>query len=395
MEIFYTKYQNCGQFIKTKILYKDTRGKLNTGIFVRLFFNCKSVSKNLISKDGGIIMTQNGIKITDLRAEIQTLVNSDPTKYNPNRNGKIDDGDELSLLLSEYQCSVEDLTKKGGKTMLTNEEKLAVDKHLNCSDAVNGKIFTGVLGGLATLVCAGMGIDNVHTMLGNKEGFLMDKNFTKNVDIETLVKDGSYTKNGRPAYDIGKYMKTYISEDATRSISLEYSNGVALARNSGGTKVNLGRAYARDIQGKPFVLREWKPGDPQFVKTGTKTVEMTKKALTRAGKLGLINFGLATLFGLSTVGIISAINKSYKNEKISSIKAEQTKVGQQIMEKRRQEEAQRAQREAALKQEELEYKERLNSATSGIENNISRADRKAKSVNKELDKIKEKVTSEE
>lgn len=339
-------------------------------------------------------MTQNGIKITDLRAEVQTLVNSDPTKYNPNKNNTIDDGDELSLLLSEYQCSAEDLTKKGGKTMLTNEEKLAVDEHTNCDDAGICQLITTMVGGIGALVCAGMGIDNVHTILNSKEGLFTDKKINKNVDIETLVKDGSYTTDGRPAYDVGKYMKKYIAEEATNQVGYSFSNEEALANWTSKCN-NPGQGYTRDIQGKPFVLRNWKPGDPQFVKTGTKTVEMSKKVLTRGGKLGLINFGLAAIFGLSTVGIFKAINKSYADEKISQIKAEQTKVGQEIMEKRRQEEADRAAREAALKKEELEYKERLNTATSGIENNISRADKKAKSVNKELDKIKEKVTSEE
>ena len=48
--------------------------------------------------------------------------------------------------------------------------------------------------------------------------------------------------------------------------------------------------------------------------------------------------------------------------------------------------------EEALKQKELEYRERMNTATSGIEQNISTADKKAKSVNNELDKIKKAVT---
>ncbi len=64
------------------------------------------------------------------------------------------------------------------------------------------------------------------------------------------------------------------------------------------------------------------------------------------------------------------------------------------MEQRRKEAAELMAREEAMKKEELEYRERLNDATSGIERNINKADKKAKSVNNELDKIKEKVVNE-
>ncbi len=42
--------------------------------------------------------------ITKFRPEVQTLINSNPAKYDPNGNGVIDDGAELGLLLSEYSC---------------------------------------------------------------------------------------------------------------------------------------------------------------------------------------------------------------------------------------------------------------------------------------------------
>lgn len=61
------------------------------------------------------------IKITSHRPEIQTLVNSNPNKYDPNSNFKIDDGVELSQLLSEYGCKEKALTSVGGKEMFTYE----------------------------------------------------------------------------------------------------------------------------------------------------------------------------------------------------------------------------------------------------------------------------------
>ena len=74
----------------------------------------------------------DGIMITDLRPEIQTLVNSNPKKYDRNRNRIIDEGYELSLLLSEYNCKESQLTskKRPKHTMLTKEEKRKVSKHL-------------------------------------------------------------------------------------------------------------------------------------------------------------------------------------------------------------------------------------------------------------------------
>ena len=74
----------------------------------------------------------NGIVITDLRHEIQTLVNSNTSKYDPNANGIIDEGDELSLLLSEYDCKERKLTSKRrpNHIMLTKDEKQKVSEEL-------------------------------------------------------------------------------------------------------------------------------------------------------------------------------------------------------------------------------------------------------------------------
>ena len=60
-----------------------------------------------------------GIPITQLLPEIQLTVNSDPTKYDPNGNGQIDDGSELSTLLSEYKITKpEYLTNEYSKEVL-------------------------------------------------------------------------------------------------------------------------------------------------------------------------------------------------------------------------------------------------------------------------------------
>ena len=112
-------------------------------------------------------------------------------------------------------------------------------------------------------------------------------------------------------------------------------------------------------------------------------------------KGGLIAAGLA-LGGFAFKGIYDAITRnSAKEEAYTKIKAQQTADGERIFEQRRKEEAELKARKEAMRKEELEYKERLNTATTGIENNISSANKKAKSVNKELDKIKEKVTATE
>ena len=241
-------------------------------------------------------MTQQGIKITDLRPEIQTLVNSDPTKYDPNRNRMIDDGDELSQLLSEYQCTKENLAKQGGETMLTCSEKLEVNHYVSSHNEFS-KVVTGTILGGGALLSGFAGVIEI--------GESTDKGFF------------SVTKK------LGKVTKTL---------------------------------------------------SPYF-------------------KSALFGLGLAAVLGTAATAIIKGINNSAEKEAINKIKAQQTEDGERIMAQRRQEEAERAEREEALKQEELEYRERMNTATSGIEQNISTADKKAKSVNRELDKIKKEVTA--
>ena len=339
-------------------------------------------------------MTQNGIKITDLRAEVQTLVNSDPTKYDPNKNGKIDDGDELSQLLSEYQCKKEDLTSNDGDKMWTLNEQLAANDYAKTKEEDGSWLFP-IFGGIAALgTLIGTSIAADDNCQVEKE--IRTKRF---VDTEKLVADGSYNTGGRPAYDISNKMKHYISEDAAKRMQSDLPR-TAFRKNIVDLVGCSGSSYfTRDAQGKPFVLRDWKPGDPQFVKTGTEVVEDVKKVKVFNKKLmtkgGIIAAGLA-LGGFAFKGIYDAITRSSaKNEAFTKIKAQQTADGERIFEQRRKEEAELKARKEAMRKEELEYKERLDAATSGIENNISSADRKAKSVNKELDKIKEKVTTEE
>ena len=241
-------------------------------------------------------MAQQGIKITDLRPEIQTLVNSDPTKYDPNKNGVIDDGDELSQLLSEYQCTRGDLNKQGGETMLTCFEKLEVNDYVSSHNEFS-KIATGTIVGGGALLSGIAGIIQI--------GESTDKGFF------------SVTKK------LGKVTKTL---------------------------------------------------SPYF-------------------RSALFGLGLSAVLGTAAAAIIKGFDNSAEKESIDKIKAQQAADGERIMAQRRQEEAERVQREEALKQEELEYRERMNTATSSIEQNISTADKKAKSVNRELDKIKKEVTA--
>ena len=73
-------------------------------------------------------MSNNSIAITTLAPEVQLRVNSNPDKYNPNYNDKIDPN-ELSTLLSDYgtnnlellQCSNLDHRTYGEKTELNEK----------------------------------------------------------------------------------------------------------------------------------------------------------------------------------------------------------------------------------------------------------------------------------
>ena len=208
-------------------------------------------------------MTGQGIKITDLRPEIITLVNSNPEKYDVNGNGKIDEGDELSQLLSEYQCKPQDLsssTNKSKKMMLTLEEKQKTDTGA-CTVMLGGVgTFIGIIGACAAEAgcLATLGAFAIPVAIGIGIGALLD-HFTTKANVKTL-------------------------------------------------------------------------------------------------------------------------------------KAKQSEQGREKIAERNSRETEFAKREAALQQKELEYKERMNSATKNIEKNISKADMKAKSVNKQLEKIKKSVT---
>ena len=67
------------------------------------FFNQEKKSR-IIKHKKEKIMSNNSIAITTLAPEVQLRVNSNPDKYNPNYNDKIDPN-ELSTLLSDFQRS--------------------------------------------------------------------------------------------------------------------------------------------------------------------------------------------------------------------------------------------------------------------------------------------------
>ena len=335
-------------------------------------------------------MAQDGIKITDLRPEVQTLVNSDPTKYDPNKNGQIDDGDELSQLLSEYQCTKEDLTSTKGDKMWTLNEQLEIERETKSKNDELGLWF-----GLTGAITTGIGSWFAHDMFKLSGGKIREsKEFEKVVDgIEKRVADGTYNPKGRPAADIyskdGRpFMKFHVGGsyygqkqyNTLQELADSWRPTYDTATGPGGLGVDR--------------LRDWKTGDPQFVPE-QKVVKEVKKVFTKGFKKGIIGLGVTAL---SALGICAAYKVS-ANDNIkqaqTEIKARQTADGERIMEQRRKEEAELKARKEAMKKEELEYKERLNTATSGIERSVASANQKAKNVNRELDKIQEKVTAEE
>ena len=215
-------------------------------------------------------MAEQGIKIVNLRPEIQTLVNSDPMKYDPNANGKIDDGVELSQLLSEYGCKVEDLTAQGGEEMFTKAEEVDIRK----------------------------------------------RTAKKDTDLNN-------------AFTMGAGLTTFVGLLA------------ACAADSG------------------------------------------KGALKTLGVAGLI---IGTMFGCT-----SLCNKPNKKEAQIELKAEQTQQGQATMQERLKHEQEMREREMALKQSEAEYKERIHTATEGVDTKLKSAERRANNINKNLKAAEEKI----
>ena len=333
-------------------------------------------------------MSQQGIKITDLRPEIQTLVNSDPTKYDPNKNRMIDDGDELSQLLSEYQCGKEDLTSNDDSKMWTLNEQLEIsNKTKSKNDELS--LWFGLTGAITT----GIGSWIAHDMFKLSDGKIKEnKEFEKVVDgVAKRVADGTYNPKGRPAAD--------IYSEGGRPFMIHHQGGTRIGQKQYNTLQELANSWrptydtATGSGGLGVdLLRDWKPGDPQFVPE-QKVVKDVKKVFTHGFKKGILGLGITALAGIG----LYATYKIFANDNIKQaqieVKARQTADGERIFEQRRKEEAELKAREAALKQEELEYRERMNTATSSIEQNISIADKKAKSVNRELDKIKKEVTA--
>lgn len=234
------------------------------------------------------------IQITNLRPEVQTLVNSNPEKYDPNANGKIDDGVELSQLLSEYGCSEKQLVAKGGEEMFTYEERKAIKENgstissNNKSGIIMGSFVAGVIGTVTT-------------------GVQMSNAFSNLKEADNVFKK------------IPKYLKI--------------GNGIGLA-------IGLG-------------------------------------------------FTALSVFGF-TKGISNAQKSGEKQAKLE-IKAEQSKKGTATLHYRLQHEEEMRQREAALKQDELEYKERVHTATAGIDTRLKTAEKRAKNINKNLKEAEKKV----
>ena len=106
-----------------------------------------------------------GIQITDLRPEIQTLVNSDINKYDVDGNGEIE-GAELQQLLFEYNCKEEDLTSTENKRniMLTAAEKKYVQEQIS----QNQIGFFGVLGFMGGLFVPGLPLGALFERISGK-----------------------------------------------------------------------------------------------------------------------------------------------------------------------------------------------------------------------------------
>jgi hypothetical protein len=332
-------------------------------------------------------MTEEGIAITRFIPEVQTLVNSDPTKYDPNGNGYIDDGDELSQLLSEYQCGrAEELLTQYQwgfeSTKYTLAEKVEIrDAGQKAKDAASRTDRSvmlpalSVVGGVITAIVGAVICDNNI----DKDGNITYK--TKS-SVMKKVADGSYTEGAIPAYDHGKYMKQPISEQAAQH--LKYYPKMEDLNNP------YRNGYSRNLKGEPFTLRKWQVGDPQFVKQ----TSVVQKVLPKGKAVGLV--ALASL-AVAATGFVAEwlIENSAKNKAEdvakTNIKARQTADGERIMKQRRAEEEALRQRQEAMKQEELEYQEKMQAATSSIDEHVTSAEAKAKKINKELDKAKSKI----
>ena len=142
------------------------------------------------------------IAISELRPEIRTLVEYKSEEYNPNGNKYIDDGEELSRLLSEYGCKEEDLVSKENpkKIMLTFDEKELVKSNDGQKVGATLGASFGLAGGLAATNLfklkniAGFGVFAAAIGLGLGIGAIYDV-FAKKGNIEALKqKQASHVK---------------------------------------------------------------------------------------------------------------------------------------------------------------------------------------------------------
>jgi len=299
-----------------------------------------------------------GIQHSELRTEVLTLVNSNLAKYDANNNGIVDDGDELSQLLAEYQCNAQDLTQgKNKDKMWSLSEQLEIGKRVD-KKTKGSDIAAGIFGGAGVIAGAGVA------------GHYYKKGVTKVTEPVT-------TK-------ILKIVKEYVNDGKYRPNEEFVVNGLGHAAD---------RHY---VNHDVFTNRLPVPGDPQWVKTEKlvdKTENVTKIIKDKSIiKKGLTRGGMFALAGIVGFGLIKVITHAIAKKKAQTeIKAQQAEAGSKEMETRRQQAEEMRQREEALKQDELEYKERMDKATNGIQSNIGRANAKARQLNKALDEANEKV----
>lgn len=113
-----------------------------------------------------------GTEIAKLLPEVQLRVNSNPDKYDPNGNGQIDDGEELSTLLSEYgKSSIEDLSATRNRLVYlkTYGEKEAIDNKRKKENDTLGTVLAHIIQGgggfaAATAFIAGLAMNKTSTV---------------------------------------------------------------------------------------------------------------------------------------------------------------------------------------------------------------------------------------
>lgn len=337
-----------------------------------------------------------GTEITKLRVEVQTLVNSEPTKYDPNANGIIDDGDELSLLLSEYQCNEADLTNKEGPKLWTQAELLDIEKRVKENSKDKTKT-NRVIAWITGLLGIGVGVSMAKKAISTET---KQVEYTEFIEKFKKVSDGSYSPDAKPAPDLysstGKpvMIRTVAPTEAKQHHHI-YGSVEELKKFGNGNEL---LAHGRSGTGYES-LRNWIPGDPQFIPDGKEAVKkvktvtnriINKKMLLKAGAVGG-GVVLASILATTIANLV--IKNKAENQAKTAIKAQQAKVGGDLMDQKRAKEEEMRQREAALKQKELEYQQNMDEATKNIERQVTFAQRKANKLNADLKELQAQVDS--